>query len=91
MSLNFNRSSLALNCTSIGGPVTTVSWRKNNRPLHIDGSRYHQTQRIVDSESAVYENILYSDNAEDLVGSFTCIVQNARGSNNMTISTNGKF
>ena len=92
MSLNFNRSSLSLNCTSTGGPVTTISWRKNNQPLLIDGNHYYQTQRIVDSENAVYENILYGGDAGNLIGFFTCIVQNARGSDNMTISTNnGKF
>jgi hypothetical protein len=70
--------------------VTTVTWKMNNQILVIDGGRYQQTQVIVDSETAEYENILYSDDIRNLVGVFTCIVQNARGSNDKTISTNGK-
>jgi hypothetical protein len=62
----------------------------NNQRLVVDGSRYGQTQVIVDSVTAEYENILYSDDTSNLVGVFTCIVQNARGSNSKTISTNGK-
>ena len=86
----FNRSIKSLNCTSLGGPVTTVTWKINNQRLVTDGNRYQQTQVIVDSETAEYENILYSNDVSNLVGVFTCIVQNARGSNNKTISTNGK-
>jgi hypothetical protein len=62
----------------------------NNQKLMIDGNRYQQTQVIVDSATAEYENILYSDNIRNLVGVFTCIVQNARGSDNKTLSTHGK-
>ena len=70
--------------------MTTVTWKINNQRLVTDGNRYQQTQVIVDSETAEYENILYSNDISNLVGVFTCIVQNARGSNNKTISTNGK-
>ena len=70
--------------------MTTVTWKINNQRLEIDGNRYQQTQVIVDSETAEYANILYSNDLSNLVGVFTCIVQNARGSNNKTISTNGK-
>ena len=70
--------------------MTTVTWKINNQRLVTDGNRYQQTQVIVDSETAEYENILYSNDVSNLVGVFTCIVQNARGSNNKTISINGK-
>jgi hypothetical protein len=74
--------------------VTTVTWIMNNQRFNlvIDGNRYRQTQVIVDNATAEYENILYSDDVSNLVGVFTCIVQNARGSDNKTIliSINGK-
>ena len=70
--------------------MTTVNWKINNQRIVIDGNHYQQTQEIVDSETAEYANILYSNDIRNLVGVFTCIVQNARGSNNKTISTNGK-
>ena len=57
----------------------------------IDGNRYQQTQVIVDKINAEYKNILYSNDTSSLVGVFTCTVENARGSDSMTISTNGKL
>ena len=81
---------MSINCISIGGPITTVTWRRNNQPLMIDGTRYQQTQMIVNTENAAYKNTLYSDNNRNFVGVFTCTVQNIRGSDSMTISTNGR-
>ena len=69
--------------------MTTFTWKINNQRLEIDGHRYQQIQVIVDNITAEYANILYSNDIINLVGVFTCIVQNARGSNNKTISTNG--
>ena len=70
--------------------MTTVTWKVNNQRLEIDGNRYQQTQVIVNSVTAEYSNILYSNDLSNLVGVLNCIVQNARGSNNKTISINGK-
>ena len=81
-------SHLELICTSTGGPPTTVTWRKNGQPLIVDGTIYEQSQRIIDPTTATYQNVL-SSNAANLVGSFTCIVSNARGSANLSNSTNG--
>ena len=82
---------MSLACISTGGPATSVTWKKNGEVLFIDGSSYQQTQIIVDDVNAVYKNILHSDNPADLVGSFTCTVHNARGSDNMSMSTNGRY
>ena len=77
-------------CTSTGGPPTTVTWRRNGQPLVIDGIIYQQSQRVINTTTATYANILSSRNANaNLVGSFTCIVSNARGSASESISTSG--
>ena len=70
--------------------MTTVTWKINNQRLVIDGNRYQQTQVIVNSVTAEYENILYSNDVSNLIGVLNCIVQNARGSNNKTILINDK-
>lgn len=82
---------MSLICTSTGGPVTTATWRKDNKQLIVDKINYESTQIIVDGENAVYKNILYSNDASNLVGVFTCTIENARGSDSMTISTNGEL
>lgn len=61
---------------------------KNNQPLIIDGITYQQTQTILDSVNATYENRLISDKV-NLVGSFTCTVENARGKAFKSLSTSG--
>ena len=76
-------------CTSTDGPPTTVTWKRNDQPLVIDGNRYQQSQRIINTTTATYHNILSSNDRANLVGSFTCIVSNARGSANKSISTDG--
>ena len=80
---------MSLICTSVGGPATTVIWRMNGQLLFTDGSPYKQTQIVVDSKTATYNSILRSENPADLVGSFICTVSNARGTDSMSMSTNG--
>lgn len=67
---------------------------KNNQPIIIDGTTYQQTQTIVDSANATYENRLISDERANLFGAinfFTCIIENARGKATKSLSTNGTY
>ena len=85
-SLLYERNT-TLTCTSTGGPPTTVTWRKND--ILVDNSIYEQSQRLVDAESATYENVLFNDNVTNFVGTFTCEVSNVRGSIEETRELNG--
>ena len=75
-SLLFDRNSTTLTCTSTGSPPTTVTWRKNG--VRVDLSLYEQSQRLVDAVQATYHSILFSDNITNFVGTFTCVINNAR-------------
>ena len=88
--LLYNRSTLTLTCTSTGSPATTVTWRKNGAVVEVDGTTYHQSQRILDTRTATYENILSSSANASFVGNFTCTVSNARGSGNQSKVLRGK-
>ena len=88
-SVIFDRNSTTLTCTSTGGPSTTVSWRKNNAAVNL--SVYEQSQRLVNAESAMYENVLFNADIANFVGRFTCEVSNARGTNEVTVELNGWF
>lgn len=46
---------------------------------------------MIDTERAIYKNVLKSNSPEHLVGSFECIVGNARGSVTMSYSTDGIY
>ena len=88
--LLYNRSTLTLTCTSTGGPATTVTWRKNGAVVEVDGTIYHQSQRVVDTSTATYENTLSSTTNVNFVGNFTCSVSNSRGNANQSKVLRGK-
>ena len=77
--LLYNRSTLTLTCTSTGGPATTVTWRKNGAVVEVDGTTYHQSQMVVNTTTATYENFLVLLRDPDKVtGNYTCFVGNKR-------------
>ena len=89
--LLYNRSTLTLTCTSTGGPATTVTWRKNGAVVEGDGTTYHQSQRVVDTRTATYENTLSSGVAANFIGTFSCTVTNSRGSpGTKSVTLNGE-
>ena len=90
--LLYNRSTLTLTCNSTGGPATTVTWRKNGAVVEVVGTTYHQSQRVVNTRTAAYENTLSSSTVANLVGTFTCTVTNSRGSSNdRNVTLNGIY
>ena len=89
--LLYNRSTLTLTCTSTGGPATTVTWRKNGAVVEIDGTTYHQSQRVVNTTTATYENTLSSTTNANFVGNFTCSVSNSRGGGDRSVFLAGTY
>ena len=53
-------------------------------------SIFQQSQRLVNAETAKYENILYSQNDANFDGTFSCEVSNVRGSVEETVEINGE-
>ena len=87
--LLYNRSTLTLTCTSSGGPATTVTWGKNGAVVEVDGSTYNQSQGVVNTTTATYENTLSSANISNFLGTFTCSVSNSRGGSDRNTALNG--
>ncbi len=83
----FDRNLTTLTCTSTGGPPTTVIWRKNGVPVNV--TLFERSQRLVNAESATYENVLYDDDIANFVGSFTCGISNVGGTVVETVELNG--
>lgn len=75
MELKLERDNTEVVCISTGGPPTTVTWVRNGVPL--DDSLYEQSQRILNTTTATYANVLHSLKRENLVGMFTCNISNA--------------
>ena len=76
--LVFNSSSPTptLTCTSTGGMVDSVTWRKDGVEV---GSDYSQLQTITDTLSATYQHTLSNENISNFVGTFTCEVRDTGG------------
>ena len=85
-SVLFDRDNTTLTCTSTGGPPTSVTWRKNGVPVNT--SLYQQSQRVVDTETATYVNLLFNVISK-FVGTFSCEVGNVRGTAEDTVELNG--
>ena len=87
-SVLFDRNSTTLTCTSTGGPPTTVTWMKDGVP--VNESIYQQSQIVVHTENATYENVLFNDNVANFVGTFTCEVSNVRRTVQESVALNGE-
>ena len=82
---------MTLICISNGGPATFVKWRRNDQILTVDGTIYEGIKIILDTIDSTYMNTLYSKNPADLVGTFTCEIHNFRGTDNRSITIDGKI
>ena len=80
--VSYSHTSQTLNCTSSGGPATNVTWRKDNVIIPLTISVHQQSQRVADEVTSIYYNLLSitSSNIEDHSGTFSCTVENNRGS-----------
>ena len=67
-------------CTSTGGPVTSVTWSRDNVPIDItDRTTYQHSQVVTDTSTATYQSKLWINPAADLYGVYVCNVNNSAG------------
>ena len=91
-SLTYNDQSRTFNCTSTGGPATTVTWRRDGAVITLNAT-HQQTQTIVDTVEGTYETVLTIDPSvgqSDIVGTYNCTVENVRGESSETVVVPGK-
>ena len=86
---SYNNSQI-LTCTSTGGPATTVDWLKDGQTL---GDEYEQQKGIINQTTAEYQSVLSlgQSRPDEVIGNYTCRVNNARGGDNKTIRLYGKY
>ena len=84
---SYNNSQI-LTCTSIGGPATTVDWLKDGQTL---GDEYEQQKGIINQTTAEYQSVLSlgQSRPDEVIGNYTCRVNNARGGDTKTIRLYG--
>ena len=76
--LNATTPTFTLNCTSTGGPATTVSWTVNNSAVTEDSAHDITSQILTDAEMATYTHTLTVTGR--LVGEYECNVSNNKPS-----------
>ena len=91
VTVQYDRISQTITCTSTGGPATDVTWLKDNVNIRLTmGGLYEHSQIIISTTSATYENRLrIVDKTSEAAGTYTCEVTNLRGSVNGSLCIQG--
>jgi hypothetical protein len=94
VSVQYDRASQTITCTSTGGPATDVTWSKDNANIRLrtapNEGLYEHSQIIINTTSATYENRLrIVDKSSETAGTYTCEVTNPRGSMNGSLYIQG--
>ena len=91
ISVQYDRTSQTITCTSTGGPATDVTWSKDNITIRLTmGGLYEHSQIIINTTSATYENRLrIVDKSSEAAGNYTCSITNPRGSMNENLYIQG--
>ena len=91
-SLTFDNESRTLTCTSTGGPATTVTWRRDGVLITLNAT-YQQTKRLVGAVNGTSQTVLTIDPSvgwSDIVGTYSCTVENDRGESSETVVVPGE-
>ena len=93
ISVQYDRTSQTITCTSTGGPATDVTWSKDNVNITLTmGDLYEHSQIIINTTSATYENRLrIVDKSSEAAGNYTCQVINSRGGINGSLNIQGNY
>ena len=93
VSVQYDRTSQTITCTSTGGPATDVTWSKDNSNIGLTmGDLYEHSQIIINTTSATYENRLkIVDKSSEAAGNYTCSITNSRGSMNKSLYIQGNY
>ena len=92
-SVNYNHYSNTLTCISTGGPATTVTWRRDGVVITLNAT-YQQTQALTNATTSTYQTVLAIDpsvDQSDIVGTYNCTVENARGESSETVVVPGEL
>ena len=90
--LSYEEQSRTLTCTSTGGPATNVTWRRDGIVITLNDT-HQQTKRVVDSVNGTYQTVLTINSSvgqDDIVGTYTCTVENDRGESSQTVVVSGE-
>ena len=93
VSVQYDRTSQIITCTSTGGPATDVTWSKDNVNIRLTmGGVYEHSQIIINTTSSIYENRLrIVDKSSEAAGNYTCHVTNTRGGMNGSLYIQGNY
>ena len=86
-SLSYSFVTRTLSCISSGGPATTVTWTKESMSLLSSSTTHIQSQRVVDTITSTYHNLLFinSRDIRDYNATYGCTVSNSRGNSSQLV------
>ena len=89
---SFDASQQSINCISVDGPASDVSWMRNGKKLTLDEVTHSQIQRIVNTFESMYINTLFIRNNDlaKVAGNYSCTVSNLRGISTEELNIKGE-
>ena len=89
--LTYDDQSRTLTCTFTGGPATNVTWRRDGVVITLNAT-HQQTKRLVDPGNGTYQTVLtINSSVGQIVGTYNCTVENARGESSESVVIPGEI
>ena len=82
--LSADSPSSSITCLSTGGPVTDITWLRNNVLLPSESADYTTSRAVMDTEEGTYASVLTVSTGQLLPGNYTCTVSNNAGNSTQT-------
>ena len=87
MGFSISEPPYTVTCNSTGSPATKVIWTFNGKQMSSKSETglYKTSKKLVDRHTSSYVNTITIDGSlEDVVGVYSCRVENELGSSNVT-------
>ena len=86
MGISVSEPPYTVTCNSTGSPATKVIWTFNGKQISTESEThlYKTSKKLVDRHTSSYGSMLTIDGSfEDLVGEYSCRVENELGTSNV--------
>ena len=90
--LTYDKDTQTISCISIGGPVTSVTWKKDDLSIDEKDQWYDFSQKLLHSYNSTHiiNRLTISTKTVEASGVYTCTIENAKGMDTSSIQVSGK-
>ena len=91
--LTYDKDTQTISCISIGGPVSSVTWKKDNLSIDEKDQLYDFSQQLLQSYNSTYiiSRLTIITKTVDASGVYTCKIENAKGMDTSSVQVFGEY